>query len=373
MGQLFISLILGLIISSDLRSEEMKLINVATYGFSDYLKKSIFGGISGLTYDQKKNKIYAVSDDRDEYGKARYYIFDLIQNKNGTWDIKLIDKVETLNPEGKSYQKSDTDYEAIALMPDGNFLISSEGGLDQVPPIYPSFLLYSPEGKWLKNLSIPDAIKGDEKRTYGAYYNRAVESLSFTEDKKYLFFGTEYSLIQDGPRPTSKEGGYIRIYRSELDDKGDLKLGATYVYHLDPVPPVKGLKKSQRRGDNGMTEIFALNKEEFLTLERSSYEDIMENTIKIFKASTAQATDVKELKTLKKAKFTSIKKELIFDLDSVMGNIPKTLHSFNKMEGMTLGPKLSDGSRLVIMASDNDFVYGRDTLFIFLKYTGSGI
>jgi hypothetical protein len=279
--------------------------------------------------------------------------------------------VETFTKDGKRYKPFDTDFEAVVPLPDGNFLISSEGGLDQRPPIYPSLTVYTKEGKWVRELTIPDAIHGDEKRTYGARYNRAIESLTFTPDGKYLFFSNEYALLQDGVKPNKTEGGYSRVYKTSFGKDGDLAVEAAYAYHIEPVPVVEG-RKGRKKGDNGLTEMIMLNDTDFLAMERSTFEDTLDNVVRVYWASTKGATDIKDVKSLKdeipKGKIVPITKKLVLEVEPFMQQIPERARKFDKMEGMTLGPKLASGGRLLILSSDNDFDLELSTLFLLFDY-----
>ena len=62
-------------------------------------------------------------------------------------------------------------------------------------------------------------------------------------------------------------------------------------------------------------------------------------------------------------------KALVLDLDDVAGDEGLTL---DNIEGMTLGPRLPDGSRALLLVSDNNFTPGQVSQFLLFSADGVG-
>jgi glycerophosphoryl diester phosphodiesterase len=83
------------------------------------------------------------------------------------------------------------------------------------------------------------------------------------------------------------------------------------------------------------------------------------NTVKIFELLTANATDVSDYDDGLPAGYDPVDKRLILDV----GDLVRP----DNLEGMTLGPKLPNGSQSLILVSDNNFNPGQITQFILLS------
>jgi hypothetical protein len=129
--------------------------------------------------------------------------------------------------------------------------------------------------------------------------------------------------------------------------------GAEYVYLTEPV--AAQTIPAGAFATNGLVEILAISDTTFLTVERS-FSTGVGNSIKIFKASIAGASDVSGVAALTGSE-TAMTKELLFDLDTLGIYL-------DNIEGITLGPVLPNGSRSVVVVSDNNFSSTQVTQFI---------
>jgi len=71
-------------------------------------------------------------------------------------------------------------------------------------------------------------------------------------------------------------------------------------------------------------------------------------TIKVYLCDLAQATDVKNLASLQNQKYTLASKKLILNMDDLGFFV-------DNIEGITFGPKLSNGRPSLIFVTDNNF------------------
>jgi hypothetical protein len=318
------------------------------YKFPQDLKfdKVPVGGLSGLTYDRQQNQFYAVSDDRSVQGPARFYTLKVI-----TDDQSRLQKVDILkatvlkDASGQPYQSGTIDPEAIALTPQGTVLISSEGDRGNgLPPTIGEYDLASGQ---LKNLvKLPEQYLPDKENQRGIQNNLAFESLTLAPygsagEPLHMFLATESPLLQDKPAAEAKAEERISknrwLHYLLGAQSGPL---ADYAYPLE-APPLGSI-------EHGLSEIQALDGlGHFLSLERSL--SLLGFKIKIFQTTTGGATDISRVPSLAKTKSPSwMPKKLVYDLTEL--KIP-----LDNIEAMAIGPRLPDGSNLLLLASDDNF------------------
>ena len=304
-------------------------------------KNTEVGGLSGITYNGDKQIYYAISDDRSSKAAARFYTLeiDLDREKISEETVTFIDVTTLLNETGQPFPPLSIDSEGITFTQKSLF-ISSEG--DRERQIQPFIREFSLVGKQLQSLPIPEKFLIQPNS--GVRNNLALENLTVTPSKKYLFTATENALIQDGTEANISTGSPCRILQYDLI-KGEAK--KEFLYITEPITST-----SNNFGDfktNGLVEIIALDDTHLLSLERSFSLDTG-NVIKLFQVDLSNADNIQKINSLNN-QFTHIspvKKELLSDLS----NLELIL---DNIEGMTFGPKLADGQRSLILVSDNNF------------------
>jgi hypothetical protein len=307
---------------------------------------TVVGGLSAITYDREQNCYYALSDDRSDRAPARFYTLkiEIAQSDNGiAIDNVTIDKVTFLSDEkGNEYAAGTIDGEGIALSPRRTLLIASEGNPTQnVAPFIGEFDLQT--GQKILDIPVPQRYLTEAENTKGIRENLAFESLTVTQtgllkdDPFRLFTATESALTQD---LSEAESARIRFLHYTINSVGNPVLLAEHLYLLEPAP-VEVIS-------NGLTELLALTKEGyFLSLERTF--GLTGAGAKIFQVVVGNATDTSGFNNLKEiAGIQPLKKKLILDLQDL--NI-----DLDNLEGMTVGSRLPDGSRSLILISDNNF------------------
>ena len=304
-------------------------------------KNTEVGGLSGITYNGDQQIYYAISDDRSSKAAARFYTLeiDLDRDKISEETVTFIDVTTLLNETGQPFPPLSIDSEGITFTQKSLF-ISSEG--DRKRQIQPFIREFSLVGKQLQSLPIPEKFLIQPNS--GVRNNLALENLTVTPSKKYLFTATENALIQDGTEANISTGSPCRILQYDLI-KGEAK--KEFLYITEPITST-----SNNFGDfktNGLVEIIALDDTHLLSLERSFSLDTG-NVIKLFQVDLSNADNIQKINSLNN-QFTHIspvKKELLSDLS----NLELIL---DNIEGMTFGPKLADGQRSLILVSDNNF------------------
>ncbi len=361
------------------------------------------GGLSGLTYDAQKGLFYAISDDRSGFAPARFYTLkpkvDVAKPTGKSTDqsaqsaekleIKTIEikAATTLKQEnGQPYARNKIDPEGIALSPRGTVIISSEGtAQEQVDPFVNEYDLAT--GQWVQSLTIPPAYlpKTNADGTKdGIQENKGFESLTInvdaTTDLFRVFTAIEQPLEQDLPpvaqnankptqntpspkspaiatpapapvaTPAEPENPKLRmIHYSLIPNRSDVV--GEYVYELDPG----GLGTVE----NGLSDILAIdNAGRFLSLERSL--GIMGFNGRIYQFTFAGARDVQLTHSLRNLLAPPVRKKLMLDL-STLGI------AIDNVEGMSLGPKLPDGSQSLWIVSDDNFSKDQVTQFLLFR------
>ncbi|MGB7712080.1 MAG: esterase-like activity of phytase family protein [Microcoleus sp.] len=332
------------------------------------------GGLSGITYDSKgmsgvtsqAYRFYALSDDPSENGEARFYSLRLDITSGDSPNISLkkvtVEGVTSLKKaDGETFSWGSINPEAIALSPRNSVLIASEGVTHVgIPPLVGEFDLKT--GKMRGNLPIPKRYipdASDEKQQQGVLDNLGFESLTIDPetfspgglDPFRVFVATEAPLMQDvDPEQASK----LRLLHYIIVDK-TAQLVSENLYTLDQVP-LSIL--------NGLTELVAVGGGQFLSLERSF--GLSGYGARIYQVAVGAATDTSRINSFKgRSAVEPVRKKLLLDLTEL--GIP-----LYNLEGMTLGPRLPDGSQSLVLVSDDNFDEAQKTQFILFSLKGKG-
>ena len=326
-------------------------------------KDTPVGGLSALTYDKQKDRFYVLSDDRSRLAPARFYTIDLDIEQTDTGETGInnltIEDVTFLTDEqGNTYPAGSIDPEGIALSPRKTLFISSEGDPSQnIAPFIGEFDLKTGQKKL--NVPIPKRYLTDvTDEPQGIRNNLAFESLTINPtglaelDPFRLFTATESALTQD-ELTEAEAKARIRLMHYGINPFGSPILVAEHLYLLAPA--------SVETISNGLTELLALKEEgNFLSLERTfGFTGV---GAKIFQVVVGNATDTSNISSLKENidRVRPLKKKLLLDL--------KELGIYlDNLEGMTFGPQLSDGSRSLILVSDNNFNEEQLTQFLLFR------
>ncbi|MEB3273245.1 MAG: esterase-like activity of phytase family protein [Prochlorothrix sp.] len=324
-----------------------------------------FGGISAIAYDPRTDRLLALSDEHDGVATPHFYTLALdLQDDPAQPGFETVE-VESVtflrDQSGDPLAPDALDPEGLALSPSNTLYLSSEGiHRKDIQPFLGEFDRES--GTLLRSLPVPRSftISFDEttrRQQQGIQSNQGLESLTLVasgaapiaEDPLRLFTVNEAPLVQDLD-PSSDEGGRTRFLHYYLG-QGPPLLVAEHLYALEPVPFALV---------NGLSEILALdNGGHFLALERALTPLGLQ--VKLFEITLAGATDIAGLASLKgEINATRIQKQLIYNFNA-------DEEPARNLEGMTLGPRLPDGSQSLLLVSDNNFSPGEDTELLLFR------
>jgi 3-phytase/alkaline phosphatase D len=316
------------------------------------------GGLSGITYDRRRDLYYAISDDRSEIDPARFYTLR-IRVRDGSLDagdLSIVRVTTLLRPDGTPFPALSLDPESIALTRRGTLVITSEG--DASRDIDPFVREFSLSGRHLRDYPVPDRYS-PEAGVRGVRTNLGFESAGISPSGRSLFTATEGALVQDGPAADIGVPSPARLLRYDVRSG---RLVREHVYWTDPVAEAPTPPTAFRV--NGLVELLPLSEQFLLALERS-FSVGAGNTVKLYGVALPGATDVRRYDSLagRLDRVRPVRKHLLYDFDEL--GIP-----LDNLEGMTFGPRLPDGRRTLLVVSDNNFSPAAFTQFLLFVVPG---
>ena len=324
-----------------------------------------YSGIAHL-YDD----IYAVVSDKSD--SALYFNFRILVNPK-TGELEQVENLGftertdgTLN-DGKPWQGQEKgfDHEAIVKVSDSTLVIASEGCCRlKEYPILPTSADAAKVGS-SQNL-------WESKWPSSEFYpNYNFESLAFDSVRQYLWTIPESTLRKDGLPATPQNGlaNQLRLmrldwgkmkenrnkeeYSEQVSSKKDSRYMTPYAYQMDQP-------STHKKADiyvMGVSELCALPDGQLLVLEREAF--IPKIKIGAFcKCKLYLINPLNSEEFSMKENFSSdtpfLKKRLLAEWKT---GLSLSKRSFANYEGMCLGPKLEDGSQVVILLSDSQDQY----------------
>lgn len=245
------------------------------------------------------------------------------------------------------------DAESMRKVPGSRSLIwSSEG--DARDGFGPAIRTTSFHGHSSAALALPPVFRFDLARTKGPRANLSFEGLSFEPSGQSLWVSLEAPLIEDGAPAGPETGAIVRLSRLSYPS---LVLTAQFAYNVEAIGPVP----ANRLADNGVSEIVALDSRRLLVLERSGIQQQdgeFTYRSRLYCADLSSSQDVTEISSLRGQPLRLAAKRLVLDFRSIPS--PR----IDNVEGMTLGPMLSNGNQTIVFVTDNDFSARRDSQVI---------
>ncbi|WP_179221954.1 esterase-like activity of phytase family protein [Inquilinus limosus] len=299
------------------------------------------GGLSGLDWDPTARQWIALSDDRSEKAPARFYTLAIDYDAEAVRGIAVTGVTTLRDAAGAGFAPRSVDPEAIRRDPVSGLLYwSSEGGVKA--GIDPAISVAAPDGSWRRGLDLPQRYRVAEDKDSGPRDNLTFEGLALAPDGRTLFASMESALVQDGPIASLAKGSPVRIASFDIATGAP---GPEHVYLTDPIPMAPAFPGGF--ADNGVSEILPAGDGTLLVLERA-YAQGRGNSIRLYRADPALATDVSKLDSLLDGSWLAMQKTLLLDF----GTLGVTLDNF---EAMGWGPALAHGHRSLVVMSDDNF------------------
>lgn len=311
------------------------------------LDGTVIGGLSGISYDQAADLYYVISDDRSAKGPARFYTARITLLDNGIGDVDFVATRPLLDRDAQPFGPLNIDAQPPVVPPDPEAIAfdarrqrlywTSEGERRVEGPGAP--ILLDPwvrtaglDGSFIGEFALPDGFRMSAAE-HGPRRNSTLEGLTLTPDGRYLWAAMEGPGYDDGPPPDEQHGARTRVVRFDAESGA---VDGQYTYPLDPV-------SAGPRGDNGLSDLVALDDSSFLVIERGYGTHV---AVRIYRADVVEGS-------------TEMTKTLLADLTTTPGLTP-----VDNIEGITLGPKLADGRQSVIAVSDDNFSPTQVTQFL---------
>lgn len=326
----------------------LRFIGEQTIEHRAQVGKTMFGGISGIDYDEKRDVFYLLSDDRSDNDPARFYTakFKITASEFAKPEFTAVTSLK--KPDGANFgNKTDdpkhvTDPEAIRYRAQNDTLLwTSEG--DKKLGLAPYVREMQLDGTHLRELpTLPMFAMKDGDA--GSRDNATFEGMTLPRDGKSAWVAMEAPIYEDGAVPTVASGGApLRITQYDLSSGQALRQIA---YQPDaiphrPMPP-------NAYADNGVPEVLMFDEHRMLVLERSFSVGIG-NSLRIYVIDTRDGSDTKAVAALKPGNHAVVKKTLVINFDSL------NLMKLDNTEAMSFGPRLANGNRTLIVASDDNF------------------
>ncbi len=342
-------------VAEENQSLSLKFIGEQIIPDGEFFEGEIIGGLSGIDY--KNGTYYLICD--SHVSPTRYYKANLVFNETSFSSVEIIEQIELLNKEGKSFDDNTVDPESIIFDTSTNEIVwTSEGYADN--GINPFVRTASLEGEFLKEFTLPTIFEANiNLPNTGPRANGVFESLTLSVDDAGYWTATELPLKQDGEEP---------VYETETDspvrfsyiDKASGTFQKQFAYKLDKVARevlIAGLGFTV----NGVADILQYEENKFLVLERSFTTGTTDGgiTLKLYDVDSSSATDVSEIDSLSGAFYTPANKTLLLNFDEIrsqLSTIPGgTEPIVDNIEGITFGPDLPNGNKSVVVVSDNNF------------------
>jgi hypothetical protein len=247
------------------------------------------------------------------------------------------------------------DPEGLVVNPrTGTFLVSDEYG--------PSVYEFDRQGNKLRAFTTPAGLvprnastgtanfAGDTGNTAGKRTNRGFEGLAISPDGQYAYAMLQSATLDEG-------GGSGTLNRIVKFDTVTGNAVSQYAYQM----------KRATQGQ-GISALVAINDHEFYVLERNNNglgagAALGTPDKEVYKIDLTGATDVTGMdldavgasfnKVIKGAKVIDLDANTI-DLDG-NGSVESTGKTPEKWEGLAIGPRLDDGSYLILAGNDNDY------------------
>lgn len=276
------------------------------------------------------------------------------------------------------------DPEGVVIDPrSGHFLVSDEYG--------PSIYEFDRKGRLLRVFQTPANLvprvgqstnfvaDRDGGLNGGRQDNRGFEGLAVSPDGTKLFAVLQDPLVNEPGPNNGRNGRTVRIVVFDNDRKSPTYTTsiAQYAYQLELQADVRAriiaaggvaTPTDPRQGRNlGLSAIVALNNDEFLVLERDNRGLGVDDPAgvgvvgskRVYRINLAGATNIATLAlpaddNLAAAGIVPVAKSGVFIDLATTPSLPNGKQP-EKWEGLTIGPRLKDGSYVIVAGNDNDY------------------
>ncbi len=304
-------------------------------------------GLSGLYYDRTSSILWAASDDQDSYPAepARLLRFRL----GPAPSLVFAGSVTLARHVAEDATRAPPplwQLEAVAPMIEkgawNHFLFVSTERDTLTPGILSQIYRCTETGLCEPAVTLPRELSSSDGAHHGIQQNQGIEGLTTSPDGQRLFAAVERPLGQELPLPGERPR--VRLLEYALD--APQRPLRQYAYTVDAAP-------AGGTDSPGVSEILALSTNRLLVLERG-YWPVCGNTIRLFEVTLDPSRALPAGQSVLQAQ--PLEKQLLIDFTDEKGAFdePKLSATLDNFEGMTSGPDLPDGSRTLLLVSDDN-------------------
>jgi hypothetical protein len=307
--------------------------SAAALSFSDALDKQVvdgatIGGLSDIAYD-RRTRSYVSSVDNNGTDPSRLWFY-----RNLSDPTPIGDPLVLKAPDGTPYTGQTADNEGLGVLPNGDFVVSSE--------TEPSIRIFSRTGVQEQSLPVPTrfAVAPAGESTPNATF----EGLTLGRGGRQIIVSMEGTLSGD-----TGDGSFRRILVYSKTRQG-YRLTKQIGYRTEPGMRIPEVQE------------YAPGK---LLIMEASFTVGVGNTITLYAADISRAADVSGVQDLSTAPQLVVRKRLVADVTSCpdLGATAKETQLnplMDNYEGMTTRP-LGRGSYAVTLISDDNFSQSQTT------------
>ncbi len=316
------------------------------------------GFFSDIYYDPNRNEWWGLSDRGPGGGTIPYetrvqrFTLDVDHASGAISNFRIAQTVKFTRADGTPFDgiaPNPTSSLGNALDPEG-FVVNPVTGHFYVSDEYgPSLYEFDRQGVFVQAFATPDRLVAKTggvddfgtTNTTGRRTNRGFEGLAVSADGAKVYAMLQSAMIDEG----GSSGVMNRIVQF---DTATYQADRQFAYRMDT--------SGQGRG---ISALVAVNDTEFLVLERNNRgvgsDNFASPDKRVYAIDVTGADDVSDVALANTfAGNTVTKGAMLVDLDAdrlaELGN-----QSPEKWEGLAVGPRLADGSYLLLAGTDNDY------------------
>jgi hypothetical protein len=325
--------------------------NATALGYSDALNGAVHdgatvGGLSSMAYDRRSGD-WVSAVDNNGTDPARIWFYRNLANPRIVRDPLVLKQ-----PDGTPYNGLNSDNEGLAVLPNGDFLVSSE--------TEPSIRIYGRDGVQLASLPVPARFAVTGTTPAGQATNNAtLEGLTISPSGHVIVAAMEGALSGDVSASGDATAHRFLVYTQNRH--GDWTLTKQLDYHTDPgmrVPEVAAYSDSK------------------LVVEEAAYAPATGNSVRLYAVTGIdRAADVSNVVNLSGAPAKdALSKSLVADLGNcpTLGAPAKEVQAnplLDNFEGMAFTSGPSRSGQGLSLISDNNFSATQTTRILNLEVT----
>ena len=338
-------------------SPNLRLIGTGQLAGDMRVDETRVGGLSGIDYDSVAREWLIISDDRGVHGPTRFYRARIDYDTQRVAGVQITGMQPLVQVGGAPYARRGepgqvADLEALRIDPlERSVWFAGEGDRAARSPML--LVRAGIGGAPLGAPPFPPALQIQPDAQAGGRSNAGPEGLSFSVDGQHLWLAMEGALIQDGQASAPGEGAFTRL--SLLDRQG--RILAQYAYRLEPVLPPG---RPGGYSENGIAEILAVGPRRLLVIERAGRQTAQDFTFdaRVYDVDLQGASALDPDAPIAAGVRPAVKRQLL-------GNTQLPAGWSDNYEAMAWGPRLANGHRSLVIASDNNFRDGPSRFLVF--------